>query len=82
MQHPAYVSKADPHTWRLKLWVQPRSKRNGLAGEYQACLKVRITSPPVDDKANSAVCAFIAEILGIKSHQVILESGHAGRQKT
>jgi uncharacterized protein len=79
--HPQYVLPTAPRAWLLKVWVQPRAQRNGTAGQYQGCLKVRITSPPVDDKANKAICLFVADTLGLKPHQVSLESGRSSRQK-
>lgn len=36
--------------------VQPRSSRNAMAGEFQGALKIRLTAPPVDDRANEALC--------------------------
>jgi uncharacterized protein len=78
---PPYALPNGSHAWLLKVWVQPRAKRGGTAGQYQGCLKVRIISPPVDDKANKAVCLFVADALGLKPHQVSLESGRSSRQK-
>ncbi|RUM36464.1 MAG: hypothetical protein DSY50_02460, partial [Desulfobulbus sp.] len=39
----------------LSLYVQPRSSRNELAGLHGESLKLRLTTPPVDGKANKAV---------------------------
>lgn len=49
-----------------------------MHGDY---LKIRLQAPAVDNKANSALLAFVAGILGIKTSQVVMESGHASRQK-
>lgn len=81
MRPPPYVSLAGVEAWRVKIWVQPRAKSSVLAGEYQGCLKVRIASPPVDDKANREVCRYVAKILGLRPQQVSLESGQSSRQK-
>ena len=35
--------------------VQPRASRDEIAGEYQDGLKIRLTAPPVDDRANEAL---------------------------
>jgi uncharacterized protein len=78
---PLCILPAGPHAWLLKVWVQPGARRNGTAGQYQGCLKIRITSPPVDDKANKAVSLFVADALGLRPHQVSLESGRSSRRK-
>ncbi len=49
-----------------------------MHGEY---LKIRLQAPAVDNKANNALIVFVAKILGIKTSQVVMESGHASRQK-
>ncbi len=61
--------------------VQPRASRNGLAGEWQGALKVRLTAPPVDDKANAALCAFLAEQLNIPRSAVRILAGERSRIK-
>jgi uncharacterized protein len=78
---PQYIVPTGPHVWLLKVWVQPRAQRSQAAGEYQGCLKVRIASPPVDDKANTSLCLFVADALGLKAQQVSLESGRSSRRK-
>ena len=67
--------------WRLMIWVQPKAKRNEVVGLYDQRLKIRVQAPPVDDKANSAVCSFIARELGLRKNQVSIESGQTTRQK-
>lgn len=49
-----------------------------MHGEY---LKIRLQAPAVDNKANTALTAFVAKSLGLRSGEVCLESGHASRQK-
>ena len=61
--------------------VQPRSSRNEIQGEWQGALKVRLTAPPVDDKANAALCAFLAEQLNIPRSAVRILSGERSRTK-
>lgn len=61
--------------------VQPRASRNAMAGEWQGALKVRLTAPPVDDKANAALCAFLAEQLNIPRAAVRILAGERRRTK-
>jgi hypothetical protein len=61
--------------------VQPRASRNAVEGEWQGALKVRLTAPPVDDKANSALCTFLAEQLNIPRSAVRILAGERSRNK-
>jgi uncharacterized protein (TIGR00251 family) len=61
--------------------VQPRASRNAIEGEWQDALKIRLTAPPVDDKANAALCAFLAEQLNIPRSAVRILAGERSRNK-
>jgi uncharacterized protein (TIGR00251 family) len=65
----------------LELTVQPRAPRSCLVGVRGDRLVIRITAPPVDDKANAALVAFLAEQLGVKRADVVLVRGDTSRQK-
>lgn len=65
----------------LVLHVQPNAKRSGFAGLHGEALKVRIAAPAVDDKANAALCAFIAEALDAAKSAVHLVRGERSREK-
>lgn len=80
-QRPTYAAPAGPGAWRLMVWVQPGAKREGPAGEYQGCLKLRVAAPAVDNKANAALTRFVARTLGCKASAVQVESGQTSRKK-
>ena len=61
--------------------VQPRASRNAIEGEWQSALRVRLTAPPVDDKANAALCIFLAEQLNIPRSAVRILAGERSRTK-
>lgn len=61
--------------------MQPGANRNEPAGLYQDCCKIKLSAPPVDNKANKALVAYVAERLGLRKSQVELESGQASRRK-
>ena len=65
----------------LRVQVQPRASRDEFAGVHAGALKVRLTSPPVDGKANAALIAFLAEAFGVAKRQVTLLKGDTGRAK-
>ena len=61
--------------------VQPRASRDAIEGEWQGALKVRLTAPPVDDKANDALCRLLAARLNIPLSAVRILSGERSRTK-
>ena len=61
--------------------VTPRARRNEFAGWLGDTLKVRVRAPAEKGRANEAVCALIAEALGVPRSAVIVERGHASREK-
>lgn len=65
----------------LTLRIQPRASRDELAGPLGEALKVRITAPPVDGKANVHLVAFLARTFGVAKGDVVLESGAGSRTK-
>jgi len=66
----------------FRIRVVPRASRSGAAGIQGDTLKLRITAPPVEGKANEACIALLAELLGVKRTQVAIISGHTSRTKT
>lgn len=66
----------------LRLLVQPRASSNALAGLQGDQLKLRLTTPPVDGKANKAVIAYLAKICHLPKSAFTLKSGHQSRSKT
>ena len=65
----------------LPVRAQPGAKRNGVQGEQNGALKVSVTAPPEDGRANAALVAVLREALGVKRSQVALLSGQTSREK-
>jgi len=61
--------------------VQPRASREEIAGEYQDGLKIRLTAPPVDDRANEALRKLLASRLNVPLSAVRIASGEHSRTK-
>lgn len=61
--------------------VMPRASRDGIEGEYQGALKVRLTAPPVDDRANDALIQLLAERLNVSRSAVRIVAGEKSRTK-
>ncbi len=66
---------------RLLVKVVPGASRNEIAGVLGERLKVRVNAPPEGGKANEAVMALIAEVLGVGVRSVQIESGHTRPEK-
>jgi hypothetical protein len=61
--------------------VQPRASRDEIVGEHQEALKIRLTAPPVDDRANEALCRLLASRLKVPLAAVRIVSGERSRTK-
>ena len=81
MNLPVFAAKARPSGWRLLVRVQPGAKKSELSGVREGRLCIRLAAPAVENKANIALCAFVAEILNVRPSRVRLVSGETGRQK-
>jgi uncharacterized protein (TIGR00251 family) len=66
-------------TFRVR--VQPRASRDEAAGEHNGAIKLRITAPPVDGRANEACRRLIAKLLGVSPSAVEILSGDSSRDK-
>ncbi len=65
----------------LTLHIQPGAKKTEIAGLHGDALKIRLSAPPVDGKANEALVKFVAEALKLPKSAVNLKSGQASRRK-
>jgi uncharacterized protein len=61
--------------------VHPRARKNAVTGEVGDALKVALTAPPVDGKANEACIDFLAKLLKVPRSSVTIASGHSSRNK-
>jgi uncharacterized protein (TIGR00251 family) len=66
----------------LAVRAQPGAKRNAVLGEQAGALKVSVTAPPEDGRANAALVELLRDWLGVKRSQIELASGHTNRNKT
>jgi uncharacterized protein (TIGR00251 family) len=73
------VSKAP--SARIKIHVQPRAARNEITGMHGDSLRIRLAAPPVDNAANEALVAFVAETLGVPKRQIRIAAGATSRKK-
>ncbi|MFO1371270.1 MAG: DUF167 family protein [Candidatus Competibacteraceae bacterium] len=65
----------------LHVRVQPRASRDELMASQDDRLRIRITAPPVDGKANAHLREFLAVLFGVAKSQVTLLAGESSRDK-
>ena len=65
----------------FKIFVQPRSSKNMIAGLHGDALKIKLTAAPVDNAANKMCTQFLAKCLGIPNSSIEILSGGTGRTK-
>jgi uncharacterized protein len=66
---------------RITVHVQPRASRTEVAGMHDGCIKIRVSAPPVEGAANSAVIELFARTLKVAKSRVRVVSGATGRRK-
>ena len=65
----------------LAVRVQPRASKTEIAGVMDGALKVRLQAPALEDRANEALCEFLAHLLKTPKSAVRILSGHRSRSK-
>lgn len=62
--------------------VVPRASKTEIVGLMDdGALKIRLTAPPTDGKANQALVKFLADLLDVHRDQIEIVAGHSGRAK-
>lgn len=77
---------ASPIEWKgqdllLRVRIQPRASKDEIVGMQGSYLKIRITAPPVDNKANDQLIRFLAKIFNVAKSNIQLLSGKSSREK-
>jgi uncharacterized protein len=66
---------------RIEVRLRPRGRADELLGYEGGVLQARVTAPPVDGKANRALCRMVAKRLGVAQSQVTVIRGEKSRHK-
>ncbi len=75
------VLTSSPSGIRLTCRIQPRASRNAIVGLYGDAVKIALTAPPVEGKANAALCAFFSELFHCPKSAVCVVSGTTSKNK-
>ena len=62
--------------------VHPRSAHFGIAGVHADAIRIKLTSPPVDGKANAECCSAVAKLFKVAKSRVAIIKGQTSRQKS
>ena len=61
--------------------VHPRAKKNAITGELGDAIKLSLTTPPIDGRANDGCIEFFAKLLKVPRSSITIASGAGGRNK-
>ena len=77
---PAFLREA-PDGCTLAVRVQPGAKKNAVTGIHAGAVRISLTTPPIEGRANEALIAFLAELLHLPRARISLLSGTTSRTK-
>ncbi len=77
----AFVIRDNAAGASLAVKIHPRARKDAITGEIGDALKVSLTAPPVDGKANAACIDFFAKLLKVPRSSVTIASGQTSRNK-
>ena len=66
---------------KVSVKVRPGGRKNEIVGFTGGVLEIRVAAPPVDNKANLELVAFLSQALGLSKSSVTILRGHTGRHK-
>jgi uncharacterized protein (TIGR00251 family) len=75
------MSRAQSLSTTITVNVVPRASTDEIVGWREGMLRLRVTQPPQDGRANAAVAALLAAALGVRKSAVSIVAGHGSRQK-
>jgi uncharacterized protein (TIGR00251 family) len=73
--------KESPAGITFAVKVHPRAQKNAITGEVGDALKLAVTAPPADGKANEACIEFLAKLLNLPRSSVTIAAGQTSRNK-
>jgi len=76
-----FAIKESDHGVSFAVKVHPRAKKNAITGELGDALKLSLTTPPLEGRANDACVEFFAKLLKVPRSSVTIASGLSSRNK-
>jgi uncharacterized protein (TIGR00251 family) len=78
---PDWIADSGDGAALVRVRLQPRASGNRIDGERAGRLAVRVTAPPVEGRANDALCRVVAKAAGVAPSRVSVVRGAAARDK-
>ncbi|PYM33773.1 MAG: DUF167 domain-containing protein [Candidatus Rokuibacteriota bacterium] len=75
------MTGAAPPAARLRVRVEPRASRDEVVGWREETLRLRVSAPPLEGRANAAVVDLIARAAGVARSAVSVVAGERSRDK-
>jgi hypothetical protein len=75
-------TRATPDGCTLTVRIHPGARKNAITGTHDNALKISLTTPPIEGRANEALIAFLADQLHIPKSRIALITGTTSRNKT
>ena len=69
------------NTLKLRVYVQPQASRDEIVGRHGNYMRVRITAPPTEGKANAHLLKYLAKVFSVGRNQIEITAGRNGRHK-
>jgi uncharacterized protein (TIGR00251 family) len=66
----------------LRVRIHPGARKNAINGTHDGALKISLTTPPIEGRANEALIAFVSDQLRIPKSRIALIAGATSRSKT
>ncbi len=70
-----------PHGIRITVFAQPKAAKNEVIGPHNGAVKIKITAPPIEGRANEAIIEFLSELFKIPKRSIQLYRGGTSRNK-
>ncbi|WP_299793840.1 DUF167 family protein YggU [uncultured Shewanella sp.] len=65
----------------LNLYIQPKASRDQIVGVHGEEVKIAITAPPVDGKANAHLIKYLSKAFKVPKGDIVILKGALGRHK-
>lgn len=76
-----YLSTMSDGSLLMQLHVQPKASKSRMVGLHDGCLKLAVSAPPEEGKANKQVVKLLSAQFGVSGRDIVLKSGFQSRRK-
>lgn len=66
---------------RIKFRIIPNARKTELAGEYANAVKIKLSAPPIEGKANAELIKYLSKSLGVSKSSITFVSGETSKDK-